>query len=104
MHNENDIIGHITGSHVVDREGNRVEGEEMPSQFDIITQAVLYNSWTEAENRERMNKIISEIEDGKWFVSMESIGLYWYECEDCGGASGSADDWVEAKKKWNSRI
>ena len=73
MHNENDIIGHITGSHVVDREGNRVEGEEMPSQFDIITQAVLYNSWTEAENRERMNKIISEIEDGKWFVSMECL-------------------------------
>ena len=35
--------------------------------------------------------------------AMETIGLYWYECEDCGGASGSADDWVEARKKWNGR-
>ena len=30
-------------------------------------------------------------------------GMYWYECDDCGGASGSADDWVEARKKWNGR-
>ena len=35
--------------------------------------------------------------------AMETIGLYWYECDDCGGASGSADDWVEARKKWNER-
>jgi len=35
--------------------------------------------------------------------ALETIGLYWYECEDCGGASGSADDWVEARKKWNGR-
>ena len=30
-------------------------------------------------------------------------GMYWYECDDCGGASGSADAWVEARKKWNGR-
>jgi hypothetical protein len=72
MHNENDIIGHITGSYVVDRNGEKIEATEndVPSQFDIITEAVIYNSWTHPENRDRMQKIISEIEQGKWFVSM----------------------------------
>ena len=73
MHNENDIIGHITGSYVVDKDGNRVEAEEAPQQFDIIAEAVLYNSWTDPDNRERMQKIISEIQEGKWYVSMECL-------------------------------
>lgn len=75
MHNENDIIGHITGSYVVDRNGDKIsaEAEKAPSEFDIITEAVLYNSWTNPDNRERMQKIISEIEEGKWFVSMECL-------------------------------
>ena len=74
MHNENDIIGHITGSYVLTKDGKAVTGDaEMPEDFDIITQAVLYNSWTNEENRERMHKIISEIQEGKWFVSMECL-------------------------------
>ena len=73
MHNENDIIGHITGSYVVDRDGNKLETEEAPAKFDIVTEAVLYNSWSDPENRERMAKIIAEIEQGKWFVSMECL-------------------------------
>jgi len=76
MHNENDIIGHITGCYVVDRDGNKISAEDndaAPSEFDIITEAVIYNSWTNPENRERMKKIISEIEEGKWFVSMECL-------------------------------
>ena len=71
--NEDDIIGHITGSYVVDQDGNRLEQEEKPDQFDIVTQAVLYTSWSGEEKRERMNKIIAEIEEGKWFVSMECL-------------------------------
>jgi len=47
MHNENDIIGHITGSYVLTKDGKAVADDaEMPEDFDIITQAVLYNSWT----------------------------------------------------------
>jgi hypothetical protein len=74
MHDENDIIGHITGSYVLSKDG-KVASEEtsMPEDFDIITQAVLYNSWTNSENKERMDKIIAEIEDGKWYVSMECL-------------------------------
>lgn len=75
MHNENDIIGHITGCYVVDKDGNKINAEEStaPSQFDIVTEAVIYNSWINPENRERMKKIIAEIEQGKWFVSMECL-------------------------------
>jgi len=74
MHDENDIIGHITGSYVLTKDGKAVANDaEMPTDFDIITQAVLYNSWTGDENRERMEKIISEIEEGKWYVSMECL-------------------------------
>ena len=73
MHNENDIIGHITGSYVIDKNGNRITDDTQPDDFDIITEAVLYNSWTQSENRERMKQLIAEIEEGKWFVSMECL-------------------------------
>ena len=75
MHDENDIIGHITGSYVLTKDGKAVADDDTarPDEFDIITQAVLYNSWTDEENRERMQKIISEIEDDKWYVSMECL-------------------------------
>ena len=73
MHDENDIIGHITGSYIINEDGEKVVSEEMPSKFDIVTEAVLYNSWTSPENRERMSQIIAEIEEGKWFVSMECL-------------------------------
>jgi len=90
MHNENDIIGHITGCYVVDRDGNKVSAEdsETPYEFDIVTEAVIYNSWTNPENRERMQKIISEIEQGKWFVSMECLFAgFDYAVKDNAGKS-----------------
>ena len=75
MHDENDIIGHITGSYVLDKDGNKIDDtlETPPAEFDIITQAVLYNSWTDPENKDRMKQIIAEIKEGKWFVSMECL-------------------------------
>ena len=73
MHDESDIIGHITGSMVVDSNGNKIDSEEPPNEFDIITSAVLYKSWSNPELRERMSQLISEIEDGKWAVSMECL-------------------------------
>lgn len=72
MHDENNIIGHITDSYVVDRQGSEV-GDTQPDDFDIITEAVLYNSWTDPDNRQRMTQIIAEIQEGKWFVSMECL-------------------------------
>ena len=37
-------------------------------------------------------------------VALETIGLYWYECDSCGASSGSAEDWVEARRLWNDRV
>jgi len=73
MHDESDIIGHITSSIVIDENGQEVENIDTINRFDIATSAVLYNSWTTSELKERMEKIISEIEEGKWFVSMECL-------------------------------
>ena len=74
MHDEKDIIGHITANEVVDFDGHIVsEDSEAPSQFNILTSAVVYTEWSDPEQRERMHKIVSEIEDGKWFVSMECL-------------------------------
>ena len=75
MHDESDIIGHITGSVVVDQNGKEFEDQNtMPdSEFDIITSAVLYNSWMKPELKERMSTIIAEIQESKWFVSMEAL-------------------------------
>ena len=77
MHDEKDIIGHITGNVVVGPDGQKLSDDtntdNLPEAFDIITSAVLYNSWSDPKLRERMDRIIAEIEEDKWFVSMEAL-------------------------------
>jgi hypothetical protein len=76
MHNEKDIIGHITGNYVVDFDGEIIsdDTETAPEQFNIVTNAVVYTSWSDIEQKMRIQKIIQEIKDGsKWFVSMECL-------------------------------
>ena len=75
MHDEKDIIGHITGNSVVDFEGNSIAEnlENPPSSFNILTTAVIYKEWSNIDQRSRIQKILAEIEDGKWFVSMECL-------------------------------
>lgn len=75
MHDEADIIGHITANEVVDFDGNPLDydSDEHPSQFNILTSAVIYTEWSDPDRRERMSKIVAEIEEGKWFVSMECL-------------------------------
>jgi len=75
MHNEKDIIGHITGNIVVDFEGVEIncDTNEVPDTFNILTTSVIYTEWSDEDQRSRMQKIVSEIEDGKWFVSMECL-------------------------------
>jgi hypothetical protein len=75
MHDEKDIIGHITGNKVVDYNGEEidVETDEVPDRFNILTTSVIYTEWSDIDQRSRMQKIVSEIEDGKWFVSMECL-------------------------------
>ena len=47
MHDESDIIGHITNALVMDQDGNILENEpeeDLPEKFDIITSAVIYKT------------------------------------------------------------
>ena len=75
MHDEKDIIGHITGNRVVDFQGNAIaeETENPPTEFNILTTAVIYKEWSDVDQRKRIQKILAEIEEGKWFVSMECL-------------------------------
>jgi len=78
MHDERDIIGHITGAYILDESGNRVDDlselANLPDKFDVVMGSVLYKSWSDKDLRERMESIIAEIKNGdSWFVSMECL-------------------------------
>ncbi|SVA40200.1 uncharacterized protein METZ01_LOCUS93054, partial [marine metagenome] len=75
MHDEKDIIGHITANEVVDFDGTSIsdDNENVPGRFNILTSAVIYTEWSDVEQKDRMQKIVAEIEEGKWFVSMECL-------------------------------
>lgn len=77
MHDESDIIGHITASMVVDEKGQKLSDDltidEVPERIDILTSAVIYKSWSDIEMRERVHELIEGINAGEWFVSMECL-------------------------------
>jgi len=74
MHDEADIIGHLTSSKVVDTDGKAVaDASSLPEQFDVVVGSVLYRTWQDPQLQERMNKLIAEIVEGKWHVSMECL-------------------------------
>jgi hypothetical protein len=78
MHDEKDIIGHITSASVVDDIGNRVDdinqNNQLPVYFDVVIGSVLYTSWSDQTLKGRMKDIISDIESGNtWHVSMECL-------------------------------
>jgi hypothetical protein len=73
MHNEKDIVGHITSNTSVYLDGEKIEASEMPESFEIKIGSVLYRRWTNPELKARVEKIIAEIKEGKWCVSMECL-------------------------------
>lgn len=79
MHDDDDIIGHITASYVEDFNGNVIPDDtpedQIPSEFNIVTQAVIYTSRSNPEKQEQIQSIIASIEGGenKWKVSMECL-------------------------------
>jgi len=77
MHNEKDIIGHMTASIAVDKNGDIIDDdislEDIPDQFDIVVASVLYKEWTDEKLQSRMDGIVEDIPNGNWFVSMECL-------------------------------
>jgi len=78
MHEQSDIIGHITNAVAVDESMRPIPedtpSDKLPEHYHIVTNAVLYKFWEKPELQERMNRLIAEIADNRWFVSMEALG------------------------------
>jgi hypothetical protein len=76
-HECDDIIGHMTSSYVIDGEGNKLDDnlavDQLPDTLHIIAQAVLYKHWSKDEKQARMNTILAELKEQKWFVSVECL-------------------------------
>lgn len=77
-HDCKEIIGHQTGSYLVDNDGKVMPEdltvEELPDTFDLVSASVIYRYWPDKEYMKKIEKTIAEIEEGdKWYVSMECI-------------------------------
>jgi hypothetical protein len=73
-HNEQDIVGVITGTSVIDNDANPITNElEISNIKDIVSHAVIWSYWEEDTLKDRFAKIVQDIEDEKLFVSMESL-------------------------------
>ncbi len=76
-HDEKQMVGGIIDSWPVDLDFNLIadetEASELPEEFHILVSSVIYRQWQDPELRARAEQLISEIEDGEKFVSMECI-------------------------------
>ena len=73
MHNEKDIIGHMTSSMLLSEGKVLTDTTNLPSKLDVAVGSVIYKFWENAEQKERIDKLIAEIKQGLWCVSMECI-------------------------------
>lgn len=78
-HQPSKVIGHIVASRVVDESLNLISDsttfEELPNKFHILASSVIYKHLSSKEPglEEAIAQLITEIEDGKWYVSMETL-------------------------------
>lgn len=74
-HDEATIIGHITSNWPIDENGELISEttdiESLPDKYHILTGSVIYRGFSNPELKERSDKLISEIEQGTKYVSME---------------------------------
>jgi hypothetical protein len=69
-HKGDKILGHIVKSRVLDKSGNEVDGETIPTEFDLEVAGVLYRAFSELA--ERIDEIITKAKAGEIFVSVEA--------------------------------
>lgn len=76
-HHQDDIIGHITASAVMDVAGKIISDDvastSLPDKFHVLTTAVLYRYCDIPDRQKRTDTIIAEVAAGKWYVSMECL-------------------------------
>lgn len=78
-HNPRQVIGHITGSVVVDDSYTIIDDntkfDELPSKFHILTSAVIYKHIKSRDEKlsEETKALLESIAQNEWFVSMEAL-------------------------------
>lgn len=74
-HDEGIIIGHITSNWPITEEGILIDSntpiDNLPEKYHILTGSVIYRAFANPELKERSEKLISEIQSGQKYVSME---------------------------------
>lgn len=74
-HDESTIVGHIVSNWPITEDGILIDDntpiENLPEKYHILTGSVIYKGFSDPELQERSQKLISEIDDGTKYVSME---------------------------------
>jgi hypothetical protein len=74
-HDESIIVGHITSNWPITDDGKLIDPNtgvsDLPEKFHILTGSVIYKGFTDDILRNRSEKLISEIQNGTKYVSME---------------------------------
>ena len=74
-HDESTIIGHITANWPIMEDGTIIdestEAKDLPEKYHILTGSVIYTGFSSPDLRDRALNLISEIESGSKYVSME---------------------------------
>lgn len=74
-HDEATIVGHITSNWPITEDGTIIdpstELDKLPDIFHILTGSVIYVGYTDEDLKYRTSRLISEIENGTKYVSME---------------------------------
>ena len=76
-HDESIIVGHIISNIPINDDGEIIPEDtpidQLPDKYHILTGSVIYKSFSSPELRTRSEKLISEIESGEKYVSMECL-------------------------------
>lgn len=74
-HNQKDIIGHIIDSYCMTEDCEMLDEDmdeaSLPDKFHLVSMAVIYRVFRDLEDKEETDALISEIQAGQWYVSME---------------------------------
>jgi len=74
-HNEDIIIGHIISNWPITEDGDLIDEntpvEDLPNKFHILTGSVIYRGFSNPDLKERSENLISQIQAGTKYVSME---------------------------------
>jgi predicted nucleic acid-binding Zn-ribbon protein len=76
-HDEKQLVGHITDNWAIDTKGTIIPDStiaaNLPDEYHLCNAAVIYRQWEDPELVSRTDKLISQIEAGDKFVSMECL-------------------------------